>query len=249
MRKKKNFYKKNKKYIWLWVFVISLLGIFSMVPFLPQVRGIFQEISVEVGEVFKQRKITLEEYDKNLIESLRKENENLRNLLNYKQSLADYTIIPASIIYRNNNLENTMIINCGKKQNVENENIVVTENCLIGKVIEVYKNSSLVQLLTDTKTLNKVAVSIFSNDKEFHGVLEGYDIVEKNFKVTSIENTNEIEVGSQVVTNGLGGIYPNGIFVGTVSKTTKDELGISTILKVESKIDFTKIGYVFVLGK
>ena len=90
---------------------------------------------------------------------------------------------------------------------------------------------------------------IFSNDKEFHGVLEGYDIVEKNFKVTSIENTNEIEVGSQVVTNGLGGIYPNGIFVGTVSKTTKDELGISTILKVESKIDFTKIGYVFVLGK
>ncbi len=249
MRKKKNFYKKSRKYIWLWVFLIGLLGISSTVSFSTQMRGTFQDIGVEIGKLFKKRTIVLEEYDKNLIESLRKENENLRNLLNYKLSLANYNIIPATIIYRNTNLENTIIIDCGKKQNIDFENIVVTEKGLIGKVIEVYKNSSLVQLLTDTKKSNKVAVSIFSSDKEFHGVLDGYDALEKEFKVTSIENTTEIEVGSEVVTNGLGGLYPNGIFIGTVSKITKDEIGVSIVLKVKSKVDFTNIGYVFVLGK
>lgn len=249
MRKKKSFYKKNKKYIWLWILLISLLGVFSTISFSTTVRGIFQDISVEIGKLLKPKKIILEEYDKNLIESLRKENENLRNLLNYKESLANYNIIPASIIYRSNNLENTITIDCGKKEKIERENIVVTDAGLIGKVIEVYGHSSLVQLLTDNKKSNKVAVSIFSNDKEFLGVLEGYDALEKEFKITSIETTNEIELGSHVVTNGLGGIYPNGIFVGTVSNVTKDELGVSIILKVKSKVNFTKIGYVFVLGK
>lgn len=249
MRKKKNFYTKNKKYIWLWVFIIITLGIFSIKSISLPIRGTFQEVSVEIGKIFKPKKVILEEYDKNLIESLRKENEDLRNLLNYKESLANYNIIPASIIYRNNILENTIIIDCGKKEGTKKDNIVVTEKGLIGKVVEVYGHSSLVQLLTDTKTSNKVAVSIFSNEKEFYGVLEGYDLSEKEFKITITENTNEIELGSQVLTNGLGGIYPNGIFVGTVSKITKDELGISIVLKVKSKVDFMKIGYVFVLGK
>lgn len=248
-KRRRKFYQKNKKYIWLWILSISLLSIFSVISFSPKVRGTFQEISVEIGKIFKPKKIILEEYDKNLIESLRKENENLRNLLNYKESLANYNIIPASIIYRSNDLENTITIDCGKKENVDCENIVVTDAGLIGKVIEVYEHSSLVQLLIDDKKSNKVAVSIFSNDKEFLGVLEGYDALEKEFKITSIETTDEIEPGSQVVTNGLGGIYPNGIFVGTVSKITKDELGIATVLKVKSKVDFTKIGYVFVLRK
>jgi len=81
------------------------------------------------------------------------------------------------------------------------------------------------------------------------GVSQLINALEKEFKVTSIENTTEIEVGSEVVTNGLGGLYPNGIFIGTVSKITKDEIGVSIVLKVKSKVDFTNIGYVFVLGK
>ncbi len=248
-KRKKSLYKKNKKYGILWFILIGGFALFGIFSFSLPWRGIFQDFGVSVGKFFTRDAVKLERYDRDLIVSLRKENEQLRNLLNFKESLTDYEIIPSSVIYRESAWEDTLIIDCGKKDGISPNMAVVTENGLIGKVEEVYQKSSLVRLLTDTMNPMKVAVSIVSNNQEYHGVLDGYDSSSHTFLVTSIQEVEGLELGSTVVTNGLGNLFPSGIIVGTVSEVTTDALGISLVVKVDSAVDFYQLGYVFVLRK
>ncbi len=248
-KRKKNLFRKNQKYGILWFFLIVCLLISSVFTFSFPWRGIFQDFSVSIGKLFTRTKIDLERYDRELIESLREENEQLRNLLGYKESLEDYEMIPSTVIYREKSWDETLIINCGKKEGVEVNMAVVTEHGLIGKIEEVYEHSSLVRLLIDSINEIKVAVSITSNNQEIHGILDGYDQQSNTFLVTSIQNIETLELGSTVITNGLGNLFPSGIMVGTVSEVTTDTLGVSLVVKVDSKVDFNSLGYVFVLGK
>lgn len=248
-KRKKNYLRKTRKYGILWGIILGCFILFSIFSFSTSWRGFFQDISVSVGKIFAKDKVNLERYDRELIASLRQENEQLRDLLKYKESLADYEMIPATVVYRESAWEDTLIISSGKKEGISLNMAVVTDDGLIGKVEEVYNHSSLVRLLTDSMKVNKVAVSIFSNNQEFHGVLDGYDSSSHTFSVTSIQNIESLEIGSQVVTNGLGNVFPSGVPVGTVSEVTTDALGISLVIKVESSVDFYRLGYVFVLGK
>lgn len=248
-KKRKSLYKKNKKYGILWLILIVCFALFSVFSFSLPWRGIFQDFSVAVGKFFTRDAVKLERYDQDLIVSLRKENEQLRDLLNFKESLTDYEIISSSVVYRESAWEDTLIIDCGKQDGVSPNMAVVTADGLIGKVEEVYQKSSLVRLLTDTMDPMKVAVSIMSNGQEFHGVLDGYDASSHTFSVTSIQEVEGLELGSPVVTNGLGNVFPSGIAVGTVSEVTTDALGVSLVVRVDSSVDFYQLGYVFVLRK
>ena len=67
--------------------------------------------------------------------------------------------------------------------------------------------------------------------------------------VTSIRSTSDIQVGSIVETNGLGEVFPSGIYVGEVVAIINDDLGVSKILKVKPKSSLEDIRYVMVLGR
>lgn len=250
MRKKqRNLFKKKKRYLFVWGIFVMFLFLLTIFSVSSSWRGIFQDFSVAIGKLFVKDQVHLERYDRELIAALREENEELRKLLDFKTSLVDYEMISSSVIYRSSSFDDTIIIDRGEKDGVSVNMAVITEHGLIGKVEEVYHHSSLVRLLTDSIKGNKVAVSIFSNEEEFHGILDGYDYGSKTFSVTSIQNIESLQIGSQVVTNGLGSLFPSGIFVGTVSEVTTDTMGISLVVKVQSSVDFYQLGYVFVLGK
>lgn len=248
-KRKKSMFHKNKKYGILWMILVTGFFIFGIFSFSFSWRGIFQDFSVAIGKFFTGPTVNLERYDRDLLVSLREENAQLRDLLGYKGSLANYEMIPAMVVYRTSSFEDTLIVDRGKKDGVEVNMAVVTENGLIGKVEEVYSKSSLIHLLTDTMYPMKVSVSIHSSGEEFHGVLDGYDSSSNTFLVTSIENVENLELGSRVITNGLGNVFPSGIEVGTVSEVTTDALGISLVVKVKTNVNFRHLGYLFILGK
>lgn len=250
MRKKnRNIWKKNIKYNILWMILVILLILGTIFSYQAKLRGIFQDIAVETLGIFGERKITLTEYDQKLISSLRSENETLRNLLEYKKSLVDYKIIPSSIIFRESYLKDTIIIDRGKKDGVTKNMAVVSEKGLIGLVEEVYQDSSLIRLLTDTIKPTRVSIACKSGEEELYGVLDSYDKLTDTFQVTMTDKKTDIEIGSEVLTSGLGGVFPRGILLGTVSNITTDELEISVVLKVKSEVNFKEIGYVFILEK
>ena len=50
-----------------------------------------------------------------------------------------------------------------------------------------------------------------------------------------------------VLTSGMGGMFPRGIYIGTVSKVKNDKYNISKTLYIKSDQDFNNIHYVTVL--
>ena len=79
------------------------------------------------------------------------------------------------------------------------------------------------------------------------GILESYDSDEQAY-VVSLLDEQEIKEGMQVVTSGKGGVYPSGLFVGTVKKTESLENQLGQVIYVEPVSNFQYFDYVTVIG-
>lgn len=206
-------------------------------------------------DVKKENDILKSEIDK--IESietenieLRKELEDLKNELNITYVLTDYDTINGTVISRNINYwYNTVTINKGTDAGIKEEMPVINSYGLVGKVISTTKKTSTVRLLTTTDSNNKISVTIKSDNKSLHGLINGYNKNDNTLLVEGISNTKNVVVGSKVYTSGLGGVFPSGILIGTVESISKDDYDLSKIIKVTPSVDFLNINYVSILKR
>ncbi len=189
----------------------------------------------------KEENIKLEEY---LNKSLEKENQELKNLLELNHTLSEFESLNATILYRNVNYWlDTITIDKGEKDGVKVNDSVVTKDGLVGKVVTANKDNSIVSLLT-TNDSYYVSVSI----NGYNGLLYEYDKKEQALKVKGIDKKGEINVGDDVVTNGLGGLFPSGLYIGKVKKIENDTYDLSKIVYVDIEQKFNDIRYVMVVG-
>jgi rod shape-determining protein MreC len=59
--------------------------------------------------------------------------------------------------------------------------------------------------------------------------------------------SDDVQVGDKVITSGLGGIFPKGLMIGTVSKVERKRPGIFQYLEVTPSVDFSKLEEVLIL--
>ena len=171
--------------------------------------------------------------------NLEEENNELRELLNIDNNA--YDMITSTIIERND-WYNSIIINKGKKDGIKKNMAVINGYGLIGKIIKVANNYSEVLLITSNLN-SKIAVDINS----YHGILDGYDnglLIIKN-----IDKNSTINIGDKVYTNGLGGIYPRGIYIGKVESVEDDKLELAKIVKISIHSNIDNIRYVNVIRR
>ena len=185
---------------------------------------------------------------KNVNDSLQKEVEELRQQLELNRTLTGYEAVNATILSRNKTYWfNNMMIDKGKKDGIKEGMAVITKNGLIGKISKSYHNSSEIKLITSDDTNYKVSVSIKTNDSENIAILNGYDVEKGIVKLVVVSKTTNLEVGNQVLTSGLGGVFPGGIYIGEVKKIESDKYNLSNNVYVKTAQDFNNIHYVTVL--
>ena len=185
---------------------------------------------------------------KNVNDSLQKEVEELRQQLELNRTLTGYEAVNATILSRNKTYWfNNMMIDKGKKDGIKEGMAVITKNGLIGKISKSYHNSSEIKLITSDDTNYKVSVSIKTNDSENIAILNGYDVEKGLVKLVGVSKTTNVEVGNQVLTSGLGGVFPGGIYIGEVKKIESDKYNLSNNVYVKTAQDFNNIHYVTVL--
>jgi rod shape-determining protein MreC len=137
------------------------------------------------------------------------ENVRLRRLLQF-QPLAALPLYPAEVVGHNPGPSlTTLIINAGTSQGLQSDMPVLTSTGLVGKVLDAYPLSSLVQLLVDPNSRTGVR---FSKTRE-PGILRCDNGETPSVRVAAYL---AVEPGDTVVTSGLGGIFPKGLLVGTV---------------------------------
>ena len=180
---------------------------------------------------------------KNQIESLKKE-------LNIDYVLTDYEQVNATVVSRNIGYwYNTLTIDKGSKNGIEDGMVVINAIGLIGKVIKVSAYSSEVRLITTSDTNNKISVSISNGHNKINGLINGYNYESNLLEVEGISNTEEVNIGDTVYTSGLGGVFPSGILIGKVVNITTDEYDLAKIINVEPSVSFDDINYVAILKR
>lgn len=191
------------------------------------------------------------------IDSLNAENIELRNQIDAlkKELDIDYTIngysyLNATVTLRNiSSWYNTITIDKGSYNGIEEGMAVVNSRGLIGKISKVSTFNSEVKLLSTNTTNNKISVSIIHNNEKLYGLINNYNYKDNYLEVEGISNTLKVSIGDLVYTSGLGGVFPSGILIGKVKEITTDEYDLSKELKVEPIVDFNNINFVAVLKR
>ena len=181
---------------------------------------------------------------------LRRQIDALKNELNIDYTLTDYEYLNATVTSRSVGYwYNTITINKGSYNGIEKDMVVINGKGLIGSVIKTSTFTSDVRLITTSETNNKISVHISNGDNNLYGLINNYDYSKNLLEVEGISNTKDVDIGDFVYTSGLGGIFPSGILIGSVSEITTDSYDLAKIIKVKPSADFSNINYVSVLKR
>ena len=181
---------------------------------------------------------------------LRRQIDALKNELNIDYTLTDYKYLNATVTSRSVGYwYNTITINKGSYNGIEKDMVVINSKGLIGRVIKTSTFTSDVRLITTSETNNKISVHISNGDNNLYGLINNYDYSKNLLEVEGISNTKDVDIGDFVYTSGLGGIFPSGILIGSVSEITTDSYDLAKIIKVKPSADFSNINYVSVLKR
>lgn len=162
-------------------------------------------------------------------EALRRENAELRQWMNEAlelrtvvsgfEGLQSYQAPPSAspvdafiIGEANDAFKRSMIINAGRRKNVETGQAVVDAHGMLGRVVNTGSNASRVLLLTDIQS----RVPVYIEGADIQGLLVGQTRARPVISVT--ENSDDVEVlpGQRVLTSGADGVLPRGLPVGVV---------------------------------
>jgi len=177
-------------------------------------------------------------------EIVKSENETLKEYVNLKDKYEAYTTIPAYVINRDiGNYSNTVVINVGEKDGIKENMTVIADEGLVGHVISVTDHTAKVQTIIDTATAVTSTISTTKDTIIVQGTLEDKTIL----KATYIPTDANILQGDSVETSGIGGIYPKGIYIGTIKEVFNTSNITDRYATVETSVDFSKLATVLVI--
>ncbi|ANU16942.1 rod shape-determining protein MreC [Planococcus maritimus] len=217
------------------------------------VTGVFDNIDSLINTFEENRllKARLEEFAgvQAEVTDLRSENEELKELVGKEEDLREYNPIQAVVIARNpDQWEEKIILNRGTNHGVKENMAVMTAGGLIGKVTIVTPTTSTVELVTTQNPNYRVSAMVLGEDDVF-GLIEGYDAERRELLLKRIDFSIDLEEGDQVVSSGLGGIFPKGIVIGEITEVTIDEFGLTKLAYVKPAADFSMLNHVVIADR
>lgn len=202
------------------------------------------------NQTLKRKVETIYELEVQL-NDLKKDNEKMKEALKLQDTLNEYSLINATVIARNpDTWRDIVTINKGANDGLTPQMSVMSDNGLVGKVLDVNPTSARVALLSNNdNTLVRVAAMIQGEKESIYGTLTGFDH-EKNILIMSqIQATQEIKVGDKVVTSGLGGVSPSSLYIGTVEEVAMDRFGLYKEVRIKPAADTNDVRYVTVVKR
>ncbi len=138
------------------------------------------------------------------------ENKSLRKLLNLPVD-AKYDHVGARVLSdAGSSFVKSVLVLAGKREGVQKGNAVLSEDGLVGRIIETGEKSSRVLLVTDMNSRVPVVV----DETGQHAVMAGTNGVQP--RLLHLPVGSEISEGVRIITSGYGGVFPKGIPVGRV---------------------------------
>ncbi len=153
---------------------------------------------------------------------IEEENEFFNSFFGIKEEHVDFLFEDATVIGREStNYRTVFTLSKGTLHGVDVNMPIITSKGLVGHITEVGATWSKAVLLTETAS----AVGGYIERSGALGIVEGtYELRSEGLcQMSYIEADSEIRIGDKVVSSGIGGVYPRGLVIGTVTEVKVDE--------------------------
>lgn len=180
-------------------------------------------------------------------EDLKSQNVRLKKMLDYKEDKDDYNYVGCDIVGRvgNSYLEG-YTINKGTNNGIKKRMVAITSEGLVGQVTSVGTNWAIVEVLGN----ENISVAAFNQrSKENNGIVKGYKDSGNNI-LARIEMSNlesDIKEGDNILTSGLGDIYPKGLTIGKIIKIEEDKGQFIKYGIIKPAVNMNKLEELFIV--
>lgn len=197
----------------------------------------------EENKELKKKNSELEQSLREL-EIVKSENETLKEYVNLKDKYQNYETIPAYIINKDiTNYNDTIVINIGEKDGIQANMTVIADQGLVGHVISTTDHTAKIQTIIDTASSVSSTISTSREAIIVTGTLEK----SSTLKASYIPTDATILENDKIETSGLGGIYPKGISIGTITEIINTKNVTDRYAYVKTAVDFKKLETVLVI--
>ena len=179
-------------------------------------------------------------------ELIEKENERLRDYLDMKNQYPSFTFEEGMVIsHSSGNYITNFTLNRGTLHGIQKGMPVVTKDGIVGYVVEVGLNWSMVSTLIETAT----SVGAYIPRSEVVGIVSGdYSMrQEGTCKIGYIDASADVVVGDTVYSSGTGSVYPADLKIGTVTAIDVDEYNRTLVATVTPAVDFSELKWVMII--
>jgi len=181
-----------------------------------------------------------------------RENVTLRKLLAYRSGPRfpeAYSGLAAAVISRPAGAyAQAIVIAAGRDDGVRNDDPVVTQDGLVGKVSRVSSRTARVTLLTDDAS----AASALDVETQAFGIVRSGDGARAPLRLDRVPKEARVAVDDTIVTSGwssprLSSLYPRGIRIGRVTSVGRTDTDLYTQVQVTPFADLSSLEAVLVL--
>jgi len=174
------------------------------------------------------------------LQSKAAEADRLARLLKFRQTNVDVPMVSARVIGTGEDTTSlTIYLDRGERDGIRRDMGVITPDGVVGKVIESYRDTSQVLLLTDKESGVGAMLADSGIQKPVGGTGESLLVMKY------VPNEEDVNTGERVVTSGIDRIFPRDLPVGTIAEIKP---GIPfKLIRVRPTANLERLEEVFVL--
>ncbi len=169
------------------------------------------------------------------------ENRRLSRLLGFRAETPSEAVTARVIGRDASGLFQTLALDRGETDGIKAGMAVVCADGVVGRIAQTSPHAARVLLISDHNS----GVDALVQRTRARGIVEG--ALSGACSMKYIKRGDEVDIDDVVVTSGLDGIFPKGIYIGHVSGVTKKDVGLYQGADVAPAVDFAKLEEVMVL--
>ncbi|MBI5810629.1 MAG: rod shape-determining protein MreC, partial [Deltaproteobacteria bacterium] len=165
----------------------------------------------------------------------------LKDILDYKDG-APFDTIAAGIVSLNiDQWSRTATINKGTESGIAKDMAVISRLGAVGRIISASAGASTVLLSTDIRS----NIDVIVQRTRIKGVVEG--LGSEGMTLKYVRQLDDAQVGDQIITSGLSGIFPKGLQVGEITRIEKGKDNFFKYIEVRPAADIQRLEEVLVV--
>ncbi|MDY6322374.1 MAG: rod shape-determining protein MreC [Succinivibrio sp.] len=176
------------------------------------------------------------------LKSLESENEAMRKLLNSPMHRTSKRLFAEVVDVGSDIYQRRVVINRGSGSGVYVGMPVISDTGLVGQVISVNYAFSRVLLLSDPNS----SIPVVNARNNIRAIANG-DGSADELLISNVPRSSDFKAGDKLLTSGLGGVFPEGYPVATVTSVGFSESQPFAFIKAKPMVDTARMRYVLLL--